>query len=75
MNLEYSSYSSHYEIGYAVVSLIFVTNAVGFILAAFFVDALRARFGRGSYIKQNMLPICNELALSCDFDQSTGNIC
>jgi fucose permease len=28
------------------VSLIFVTNAVGFISAAFFVDALRARFGR-----------------------------
>ena len=28
------------------MSLIFVTNAVGFILAAFFVDALRSRLGR-----------------------------
>jgi hypothetical protein len=37
----------HYDIGYAVVSLIFITNAVGFMLAAFFVDALRGRFGRG----------------------------
>ena len=36
----------HYDIGYAIVSLIFVTNAVGFISAAFFVDAFRARFGR-----------------------------
>lgn len=36
----------HYDIGYAIVSLIFVTNAVGFISAAFCVDALRARFGR-----------------------------
>ncbi|TVY84286.1 Bypass of stop codon protein [Lachnellula suecica] len=35
-----------YNIGYAVVSLIFVTNALGFISAAFFVDAIRARFGR-----------------------------
>lgn len=29
-----------------MVSLIFVTNAIGFILAAFLVDALRANFGR-----------------------------
>ncbi|TVY57799.1 Bypass of stop codon protein 6 [Lachnellula cervina] len=36
----------HYSIGYAIVSLVFVTNAAGFILAAFFVDAIRARFGR-----------------------------
>ncbi|KAG9234628.1 major facilitator superfamily domain-containing protein [Amylocarpus encephaloides] len=36
----------HYNIGYAVVSLIFVTNAIGFVTAAFFVDAIRARFGR-----------------------------
>ncbi|CZR63352.1 related to tetracycline resistance proteins [Phialocephala subalpina] len=36
----------HYNIGYAIVSLIFVTNAIGFISAAFIVDALRARLGR-----------------------------
>ncbi|KAH8808874.1 major facilitator superfamily transporter [Xylogone sp. PMI_703] len=36
----------HYNIGYAIVSLIFITNAVGFISAAFFVDAIRSRLGR-----------------------------
>ncbi|TDZ34396.1 Bypass of stop codon protein 6 [Colletotrichum spinosum] len=36
----------YYDIGYAIVSLIFVGNAVGFITAAFFVDALRARLSR-----------------------------
>jgi hypothetical protein len=44
--LHYWRNSRHYDIGYAVVSLIFVTNAVGFISAAFFVDALRGRLGR-----------------------------
>lgn len=36
-----------YDIGYAIVSLIFITNAIGFISAAVFVDAIRARLGRG----------------------------
>ncbi|KAL0932318.1 MFS efflux transporter [Colletotrichum truncatum] len=36
----------YYNIGYAIVSLIFIGNAVGFITAAFFVDALRARLSR-----------------------------
>lgn len=45
-------HSRHYSIGYAIVSLIFVTNAIGFILAAFFVDALRAKFGRGKILTQ-----------------------
>lgn len=35
-----------YRIGYAVVSLIFVTNAVGFISAAFITDFLTSKFGR-----------------------------
>ncbi|KAI9789964.1 MAG: hypothetical protein M1833_002131 [Piccolia ochrophora] len=35
-----------YEIGYAVVSLIFIGNALGFISAAPFTDALQARWGR-----------------------------
>jgi fucose permease len=37
---------THYRIGYAVVSLIFVAQALGFIVAAFFIDALHSRFGR-----------------------------
>ncbi|MCJ1409241.1 hypothetical protein MMC19_003319 [Ptychographa xylographoides] len=36
----------YYNIGYAVVSLIFVANAVGFIAAAFYSNTLLARFGR-----------------------------
>ncbi|KAK3955937.1 major facilitator superfamily domain-containing protein [Pseudoneurospora amorphoporcata] len=36
----------YYNIGYAVVSLIFVGNALGFIAGAFFVDAIRERLGR-----------------------------
>lgn len=36
----------YYHVGYAIVSLIFITNAVGFILAAFFVHALDKRLGR-----------------------------
>ncbi|KAI9750872.1 MAG: Mss4p nuclear export [Chaenotheca gracillima] len=35
-----------YNIGYAVVSLIFVSNALGFISAAFITDALLSRMGR-----------------------------
>lgn len=37
---------AHYNIGYAVVSLIFIGNALGFIMAAPFVDQIRHRFGR-----------------------------
>ncbi|TRX89324.1 hypothetical protein FHL15_009761 [Xylaria flabelliformis] len=36
----------HYHIGYAVVSLIFIGNALGFIAAAPFVDAICLRLGR-----------------------------
>ena len=35
-----------YSVGYAVVSTIFVTNAAGFILAAFVTNLIQARFGR-----------------------------
>lgn len=36
----------HYHIGYAIVSLIFVTNAVGFLLAGFLTDVVDSRLGR-----------------------------
>lgn len=36
----------YYSIGYAIVSLIFITSAIGFISAVFIVDVLRARLGR-----------------------------
>ena len=35
-----------YSIGYAIVSLIFVTNAAGFITTAFATDAVLSRLGR-----------------------------
>ncbi|KAK4494417.1 hypothetical protein PRZ48_014715 [Zasmidium cellare] len=35
-----------YNIGYAIVSLIWITNAVGFILAAFFTDLILGKLGR-----------------------------
>ncbi|KAI4794922.1 MFS general substrate transporter, partial [Aureobasidium sp. EXF-8845] len=35
-----------YHIGYAVVSLIFITNAIGFITAAFFTDLTLEKLGR-----------------------------
>lgn len=36
----------YYHIGYAVVSLVFVANAIGFVLAAFFIHTLDEKFGR-----------------------------
>ncbi|MCJ1291201.1 hypothetical protein MMC34_002744 [Xylographa carneopallida] len=40
----------HYNIGYAVVSMIFVANAVGFIAAALYTTTLQARFGRAKVL-------------------------
>ncbi|ORY62893.1 major facilitator superfamily domain-containing protein [Pseudomassariella vexata] len=37
---------TYYNIGYAIVSLIFIGNAIGFITAAPCIDTLRARLGR-----------------------------
>ncbi|KAI5251098.1 MFS general substrate transporter [Aureobasidium subglaciale] len=37
---------THYDIGYAIVSLIFITNAIGFIAAAFFTDLALEKLGR-----------------------------
>ena len=41
---------SDYNIGYAIVSLIFVANAIGFIGAAPFTNILQARFGRAKVL-------------------------
>ncbi|MCJ1283346.1 hypothetical protein MMC26_002674 [Xylographa opegraphella] len=40
----------YYNIGYAVVSMIFVANAVGFIAAALYTTTLQARFGRAKVL-------------------------
>ncbi|KAH6676703.1 MFS transporter-like protein [Halenospora varia] len=56
----------YYNIGYATVSLIFVTNAIGFILAAFFVDALRARVGRAkTLMTAQSLMTCGYIPIIC----------
>ena len=36
----------YYGVNYATVSIIFITNAIGFITAAFFVHALDQKLGR-----------------------------
>ena len=61
-----ANFIRHYNIGYAVVSLIFVTNAIGFISAAFFVDAIRAKFGRGRtlMIAQSLM-LCGYIPIIC----------
>jgi len=65
-HLSYSLSLRHYNIGYAIVSLIFVTNAIGFILAAFFVDALRARWGRGrTLVIAQSLMTCGYIPIVC----------
>ena len=55
-----------YKIGYAVVSLIFVTNALGFISAAPFIDTLGARLGRAkSLILAEFLMIISYIVIVC----------
>ena len=52
---------TNFHIGYAVVSLIFVTNAIGFLTAAFVVDLVVSKLGR-----QRTL-ILSELIMSIGF--------
>jgi MFS family permease len=49
-----------------MISVIFVTTAVGFIAAAFFVDALRARLGRSkTLILSQSLMILGYITIVC----------
>lgn len=55
-----------YHIGYAIVSLIFVTMAAGFITAAFFVDPILSRLGRAkSLMLSEVINICAYTAIVC----------
>lgn len=55
-----------FKIGYALVSLIFVTNAVGFIVSAFFVDMLRLKLGRARLlILAQTLLLCGYIPIIC----------
>ncbi|KAI4165497.1 MAG: hypothetical protein LQ342_000907 [Letrouitia transgressa] len=56
----------NYAIGYAIVSLIFVTNAIGFISAAPFVHTLQARLGRAKMlVLAESIVICAYVMLVC----------
>jgi len=56
----------HYDIGYALVSLIFVTTAVGFITAAFCVEALRMRIGRAkTMVLGNAIIVSGYVCILC----------
>lgn len=55
-----------YNIGYAIVSLIFVSNASGFILAAPLVQAIEHRFGRArTYMFSGSLNAIGFVAIIC----------
>lgn len=55
-----------YNIGYAIVSLIFITNALGFILAAPLVQAIEHRFGRArAYMFAGSLNAAGFIAIIC----------
>ncbi len=55
-----------YRIGYAIVSLIFITNAIGFISAAPLVQAIQSRWGRArAYMLATSLMSAGYVALVC----------
>lgn len=57
---------THYNIGYAIVSLIFITNAIGFIATAFFTDLTREKLGRAkSCMLSEVLMIAGYLMIIC----------
>lgn len=49
---------AYYKIGYAIVSLVFITNAIGFIAAAFFINTLDRRLGRA-----RVLMLCEAISI------------
>ncbi|TDZ40966.1 Bypass of stop codon protein 6 [Colletotrichum trifolii] len=48
----------HYKIGYAIVSLIFIGNALGFITGAVFLETLRAKLGRARLLLLSQTIVC-----------------
>jgi fucose permease len=54
------SIEAHYAIGYAVVSLIFVSQAIGFVSAAFFTNAIKTRLGQArTYALSELLMVAS----------------
>lgn len=56
----------HHSIGYAVVSLVFVGNALGFIAGAPFIDSLRRRVGHAGVLALAQLAmVCGLVPIVC----------
>lgn len=56
----------YYHIGHAIISLIFISNAVGFILAAPLVQAIEHHFGRArAYVLSGTLVTVGNIAIIC----------
>ncbi|KAL8391859.1 hypothetical protein RB595_002166 [Gaeumannomyces hyphopodioides] len=56
----------HHSIGYAVVSLVFVGNALGFIAGAPFIDSLRRRVGHAGVLALAQLAmVCGHVPIVC----------
>jgi fucose permease len=57
---------THYRIGYAIVSLVFVSQAAGFITAAFFTAALKGRIGQAkTLVFSELLMVISFVGLVC----------
>jgi fucose permease len=57
---------SYYHISYSIMSLVFVGNAIGFIIAAFFTDMLLGKLGRGkTLILGDMIQLAAYIVLVC----------
>ncbi|KAL8349183.1 hypothetical protein RB601_002003 [Gaeumannomyces tritici] len=56
----------HHSIGYAVVSLVFVGNALGFIAGAPFIDSLRRRVGHAGVLAlAQLVMVCGLVPIVC----------
>ncbi|KAI1538972.1 MFS-1 domain containing protein [Pyrenophora tritici-repentis] len=57
---------SYYHISYAIMSLVFVTNAIGFISAAFFTNIILGKFGRAkTLITAELIGLSAHVILVC----------
>jgi MFS family permease len=56
----------HYHISYSIMSLVFVGNAAGFILAAPFTDTILSKLGRAkTLVLGDVIQLCAYIVLVC----------
>jgi fucose permease len=57
---------SYYHISYSIMSLVFVGQATGFVIAAFFTDMILGKIGRmKTLITGDMIQLCAYIILVC----------